>query len=114
MAGPICHDGPMRRLTRAPNAAIAQLWADLLCEAGYPATVERRFLSSVAGELPPDQCQPELWLRHAEHHAAAKELLDALEHLPQRRWRCPACGEQVEGGFEQCWACGALMPEALS
>ena len=100
----------MRRLTRAPNAAIAQLWADLLCEAGYPTTVERRFLSSVAGELPPEQCQPELWLRHAEHHAAARALLHALEHLPQRRWRCPGCGEQVEGGFEQCWACGTWMP----
>ena len=100
----------MRRLTRAPNAAIAQLWADLLCEAGYPTTVERRFLSSVAGELPPDQCQPELWLRHAEHHAAARQLLHDLEHLPQRRWQCASCGELVEGGFEQCWACGAWMP----
>ena len=66
----------MRRLTRAPNVAIAQIWVDLLCEAGYAATVERRFLSSVAGELPPEQCQPELWLRHAEHHAAARQLLD--------------------------------------
>ena len=100
----------MRRLTHAPNVAIAQIWADLLCEAGYPTTAERRFLSSVAGELPPEQCQPELWLRHAEHHAAARQLLDDLERLPQRRWRCPACGEQIEGGFEQCWACGALMP----
>ncbi len=100
----------MRRLTRAPNAAIAQIWADLLCEAGYPATVQRQFLSSVAGELPPDQCLPEIWLRHDEHHAAARALLDALEHLPQRRWRCAACGEVVEGGFEQCWACGAWMP----
>jgi hypothetical protein len=100
----------MRRLTRAPNAAIAQVWADLLCEAGYPATVERWFLSSAAGELPPDQCLPEIWLRHAEHEPAARQLLADLERLPQRRWYCPNCGELVEGGFEQCWACGALMP----
>ncbi|WOP15611.1 DUF2007 domain-containing protein [Ottowia sp. SB7-C50] len=100
----------MRRLTRAPNAAIAQLWADLLCQAGYPTTVERRFLSSVAGELPPDQCLPELWLRHDEHDAAARQLLDELARLPQHQWQCPSCGEQIEGGFEQCWACGAWMP----
>ena len=100
----------MRRLTRAPNAAIAQIWADLLCEAGYPATVQRQFLSSVAGELPPDQCMPEIWLRHDEHHAAARALLDELARVPQRRWQCPQCGEQIEGGLEQCWACGALMP----
>lgn len=100
----------MRRLTRAPNLAIAQLWADLLCEAGYPATVERRYLGSVAGELPPEQCLPELWLRHDEHLDAARALLGELERLPQHRWRCPSCGEQIEGGFEQCWACGAWMP----
>jgi hypothetical protein len=36
-------------------------------------------------------------------------LLDALQHRPQRRWQC-RCGELVEGGFEQCWRCGAMMP----
>ena len=100
----------MKRLRSAPNAAIAQIWADLLCEAGLPATVERRYLSAVAGELPPDQCLPEIWLRHDEHAPAARALLDELEHVPQRQWTCPACGEHVEGGFEQCWACGAAMP----
>ena len=100
----------MLRLLRAPNAALAQIWVDLLCEAGYPATVERRHLTSIAGQLPPDQCLPEIWLRHAEHEAAARQLLQDLEQLPQRRWRCPHCGELVEGGFEQCWSCGAWMP----
>ena len=41
----------MFRLTQAPNLAIAQVWADLLCEAGYAATVERRYLSSIAGQM---------------------------------------------------------------
>ena len=100
----------MRRLTQAPNVAIAQVWADLLCEAGYAATVERRYLSSIAGQLPPDQCRPEIWLRHAEHEAGARQLLRDLAQLPQRRWHCAHCGEWVEGGFEQCWNCGAWMP----
>lgn len=100
----------MHRLTRAPNVAIAQIWADLLCEAGFPATVQRQFLSSVAGELPPDQCLPEIWLMHEEHEAAAQSLLIELAHVPQRRWQCHACGEHIEGGFEQCWHCGAFMP----
>ncbi|MDU7586968.1 MAG: DUF2007 domain-containing protein, partial [Acidovorax sp.] len=34
-----------------------------------------------------------------------------FQHLPQRQWRCHACGEAIEGGFEQCWNCGALMPQ---
>ena len=101
----------MRRLTRAPNLAIAQLWADLLCEAGYPATVERRFLSGVAGELPPDQCLPEIWIDDDAQFERARRLLHALQHPPQRQWHC-ACGEFVEGGFERCWQCGAAMPGA--
>ena len=32
-----------------------------------------------------------------------------LQDLPQRHWTC-RCGEMVEGGFEQCWNCGAFMP----
>ena len=100
----------MRRLQHAPNAAIAQVWADLLTEAGYPAVVQRLYLAGAAGELPPDQCLPGIWLRHDEHEAPARALLAELARIPQRRWVCPGCGEQVEGGFEQCWNCGAWMP----
>jgi hypothetical protein len=99
----------MRRLAQAPNLAIAALWADTLAEAGIPTSVQRQFLSGAAGELPPDQCLPELWLVHEEQEAAAKALLRELRELPQRRWLC-ACGELVEGGFESCWNCGRAMP----
>ena len=99
----------MLRLTRAPNIAIAALWVDALRQAGYSASMQRYFLGSVAGELPPDQCQPEVWLTNNEEAPAALAWLDALRNLPQRRWFCN-CGEMVEGGFEQCWNCGAAMP----
>lgn len=99
----------MRRLTQAPNLAIAAMWADTLQEAGIAASVQRQFLSGIAGEMPPDQCLPEIWLLHDEQEAAARALLQELQHLPQRRWRC-ACGEEVEGGFESCWSCGRMMP----
>ena len=99
----------MRRIAHAPNLAIAALWVDVLREGGIEASVQRQFLGSAAGELPPDQCLPEIWVRHDEQEAAARTLLAQLQHLPQRHWRC-ACGEDVEGGFESCWRCGAPMP----
>ncbi|MCZ8254177.1 MAG: DUF2007 domain-containing protein, partial [Polaromonas sp.] len=37
----------MIRLTRAPNIAIAALWADALQQAGFAASVQRYFLGSV-------------------------------------------------------------------
>ena len=99
----------MRRLTQAPNIALAALWADALQQAGFSATVQRYFLSGIAGELPPDQCLPEVWLTHDHEETRAKKLLDDLQNPVQRRWLC-ACGELVEGGFEQCWQCGLVMP----
>jgi hypothetical protein len=41
-----------------------------------------------------------------------------LESIAQQRnaesplpeWRCPACGEQVDGGFDLCWSCGQTKP----
>ena len=99
----------MRRLAQAPNIAIAALWADTLQQAGFSATVQRYFLSGIAGELPPDQCLPEVWLTNDDEEPRAKAMLDALQNLPQRRWLC-SCGELVEGGFEACWQCGLQMP----
>jgi hypothetical protein len=99
----------MLRITKAPNIAIAALWVDVLRHAGIDASMQRYYLSSVAGELPPDQCLPEIWITHEEQEQQAHALLRDLARVPQRRWMC-SCGELVEGGFEQCWNCGAWMP----
>ena len=98
----------MRRVVQAPNLMIATLWADMLTQAGMPATVQRAFASSIAGEIPPDQALPEVWVTDAAHHARALALVRELQHPTERRWVCSGCGEVVEGPFEQCWACGRL------
>lgn len=99
----------MLRLTQAPNLAMATLWADALTAEGISSCVQRQYLVGVAGELPPDQCLPEVWIRDATQAPQALALLYHLQHVPQHRWFC-ACGELVEGGFEQCWNCGRSMP----
>jgi hypothetical protein len=99
----------MLRLTQAPNIAIATLWVDALRHAGIEAVMQRYFLGSAAGELPPDQCLPEVWLVRDEQEERARTVLRDLRNIPQRRWVC-RCGELVEGGFEQCWSCGQPMP----
>ena len=71
--------------------------------------MQRYFLGAAAGELPPDQCLPEVWITHNEQESEARALLHDLQNVPQRRWTC-ACGEFVEGGFEACWNCGLPMP----
>lgn len=100
----------MRRLTTAPNLALATLWADMLTQGGYDASVQRAYASSIAGEVPPDQCLPEVWVMDDAQLEPARGLLDQLRHAQHRLWTCPACREQVDGPFEQCWRCGATMP----
>ncbi len=102
----------MKRLTTAPNLALATLWADLLTHAGVATTVQRQYASSIAGEVPPDQTLPELWVEDAAQFDAALSLLRELQNPPLRRWTCAACGELIDGPFEQCWKCGAEMPAA--
>ena len=99
----------MLRLTQAPNIAIAALWVDALRHAGIEASMQRYFLGAAAGELPPDQCLPEVWLIHDEQEAQARALLRDL-HAPAAAALAVPCGEMVEGGFEQCWNCGRPMP----
>ena len=101
----------MRRLVQAPNLAIATLWADLLRrQGGFEVSVQRAFASGIAGEIPPDQALPELWILDDTQRDGALALLDTLRHLPEQHWLCHACGESVDGPFEQCWNCGAPMP----
>ncbi len=100
----------MKRLTTAPNIAIATLWADMLKSGGIDASVQRYFASSIAGEIPPDQALPEVWVADAAQFDAATRLLHELRHPPHRRWVCEGCRELIDGPFEQCWNCGAPMP----
>ena len=102
----------MKRLTRAPNLAIATLWADLLSNAGVAATVQRMYASSIAGELPPDQALPEVWVSDDDQLERARALLHELRHPVHRHWVCRGCHERVDGPFEQGWNCGADMPPA--
>jgi len=66
-------------------------------------------LSSAAGELPPIDCWPELWIVHDEELAEAKAILKKtlapLESV-KKPWRCRDCGENIEGQFSECWKCG--------
>jgi len=100
----------MKRLTTAPNLALATLWADLLSNAGLATTVQRQYASSIAGEVPPDQTLPELWVQDDDQLEQARVLLHALRNPVHRRWACPGCLELVDGPFEQCWNCGTAMP----
>ena len=74
---------------------------------GIRAVVRNELLSSAMGELPPAECQTELWVALADAVSAEAALKEALAEKPGPAWRCPSCGEESEPQFTQCWRCGA-------
>ena len=74
------------------------------------ARVLRAYASGIAGEIPPDQALPEVWLLDDSRWDEASAWFARWLRPVERRWACPACGEIVEGPFETCWNCGADAP----
>jgi RNA polymerase-binding transcription factor DksA len=74
--------------------------------------VQRAYASGIAGEIPPDQSLPEVWVQDDAQHEEGRSLLRdlAASDLAHAMGLCRQCGERVEGPFEQCWNCGAEMP----
>ena len=83
---------------------------DLLAQAGLRACVQRYYTGSIAGEIPPDQALPEVWVIDDAELPRARQLLAELHAPVHRCWTCPGCSERIDGPFEQCWRCGAMMP----
>ena len=94
----------MKRVFSTYNLAAAHHAKNLLEVEGIRSVVRNEILSSAMGELPPAECQVEVWVLR-EHDAQRAEGI--LGRKPDgESWSC-ACGEAIEGQFTQCWRCGA-------
>jgi hypothetical protein len=100
----------VKRVAKAQGIVEATLWLDMLHASGIEASIQRFYLQGSIGEVPPHEAALEIWITDDAQFNRARELIDGLRGTPQRRWFCSNCKEQIEGGFEQCWSCGALMP----
>lgn len=95
----------LKLIYSAPNLLLVRHWKNLLESHGIACIIKNANLNSAAGELPPTECWPELWLTDDQHYREARQLLDR-DQTDQPSWTCPNCGELLEGQFDQCWNCG--------
>ena len=94
----------MKRVFSSFNLQIVHHAKNLLAAEGIRAVVRNEMLSSAMGELPPAECQAELWVSASDAQRAEKILL--RKDSPEPGWVC-GCGESLGGQFTQCWSCGA-------
>jgi hypothetical protein len=95
----------LKRIFSSHNLAAVFHLRNLLQAEGIRAVVKNEYLSSAMGDLPPAECQAELWIVSEADLWRAERLL----HSPPPAgpgWTC-GCGELLGEQFTQCWHCHA-------
>jgi Putative prokaryotic signal transducing protein len=94
----------LKRVFSSYNQTAVYHARNLLENAGIETLVRNAILSSAMGELPPAECQAELWVLDDSDERRANEILS--QQVTGADWTC-ACGETLGAQFTQCWRCGA-------
>jgi hypothetical protein len=94
----------LKRVYSSFNQTAVYHARNLLENAGIEVLVKNAILSSAMGELPPAECQAELWVLNDSDQKRAEEIL--FQQVTGEDWTC-ACGESLGAQFTQCWRCGA-------
>ena len=93
----------MKRVFSSYNQTAVYHARNLLENAGIGILVRNAILSSAMGELPPAECQAELWVLDDSDERRANEILS--QQVTGADWTCD-CGETLGAQFTQCWSCG--------
>ena len=84
---------------------------NVLEHAAIPCELRNDRLWSALGEIPLPEAWPQVWVEDERDLERARAVLRELERgTSAPAWRCPACGERLEGQFTHCWHCGAAEP----
>jgi len=108
---------PMKHVYGSHDSILTGQLKILLESNHIPCMLRNDFLSGAAGELPPTECWPELWVIENELAEQARKLIDAFLNFPlgaQQVWSCPGCNETLEAQFSECWQCGRQRPPELA
>ena len=95
----------MKRVFSSYNQTAVFHARNLLEQAGIDVMVKNAILSSAMGELPPAECQAEVWVLDDADAVRALEVLN--QRITGEDWTC-RCGETLGAQFTQCWRCGAF------
>jgi len=102
----------MKKVYSSPDTLFLGHLRNLLENEGIPCTVLRDNLIGTLGGLPPIECWAELWVLDELLYNRASEIIKrSLERdfeSNEKKWKCYACGEELEPQFVVCWNCGGL------
>src|SRR5438094_9007225 len=98
----------MKRVFGSFNQTAVYHARNLLEAEGIEVLVRNAALSSAMGELPPAECEAQLWVLDDADAPLDAELL-SRPAVQGPECTC-VCGERLGAQFSQCWRCGAYRP----
>ena len=112
MPGLFAATSDMKKIYSSHDGLIINHLRNLLESIDIRCQVKNEVLAGAAGELPPTECWPELWVVESTQAAKAEAAIKAALSTDESAgpaWSCPECGERIESQFTQCWQCGAIQ-----
>jgi hypothetical protein len=98
----------MKNVYSSPHLFLVHHFKSILESHNIPCIVKNAYLSGAAGELPPTEVWPVLGVEDDRDFQRAQRIVNQeLSSFDSNEpaWICPACGESVDGQFNQCWNC---------
>lgn len=103
----------MKKVYSSDNPITAGHILSILEADGIECHLRNASLSGGIGELPINECWPEVWVNHEYDYDEALRLIQSMlsETTSQPEWLCK-CGEKIDGHFNTCWSCGYELDNA--
>ena len=96
----------MKAVYSSENPSNAAIIKAQLERENIPCLIKNEFGSGGAGELPPVEVWPEVWILDDTQYERASELvLQVQQGDSEPKWICNYCREPNEASFESCWKC---------
>ena len=97
----------MQKVFGSDDIVLAGHIQSLLEAHGIECHARNMDLGGGLGELPVNECWPEVWVNHDADSRRARDLIAASQTAAGGpAWQC-RCHEKMEAQFEFCWSCGA-------
>ncbi|MEX0772197.1 MAG: DUF2007 domain-containing protein [Balneolales bacterium] len=99
----------MLNVYSSPVSMMAYHVKNLLEQNDIECTIKGEQLTSAIGGVAPIDAWIEVWILDDDQANEAKKIVDAViadQAASAEKWKCPECGEEIEGNFSECWKCG--------
>lgn len=93
----------------SPDLPLVANMKNILESYGIDCVIQQQFSSGAAGDIPINECWPQLWITNPMELDRAKAIVNETMNPPtnnETKWACPLCDELLEAQFTACWKCG--------